>query len=120
MHGRPASDVGVAGLLAQSFEANLSHEQRSGKESTQGGDCTAAADERAAKWDVPQGVPVQPTSGNLIEFPLLEGVEALVAGRRFIACSCSDAHRLLPPFARRPPSAVLGAEHAAGSARPHR
>eukprot|EP00904_Undaria_pinnatifida_P004695 jgi/Undpi1/14226/HiC_scaffold_9.g03875.m1 len=30
MHGRPASDVGVAGLLAQSFEANISHEQRSG------------------------------------------------------------------------------------------
>ncbi|CAM9167945.1 unnamed protein product [Laminaria digitata] len=30
MHGRPASDVGVAGLLAQSFEANISHEQRTG------------------------------------------------------------------------------------------
>lgn len=31
MHGRPASDVGVAGLLAQAFESNISHEQREGE-----------------------------------------------------------------------------------------
>lgn len=36
MHGRPASDVGVAGLLAQSFEANISHEQRTGMEKAGG------------------------------------------------------------------------------------
>lgn len=32
MHARPASDIGVAGLLAEAFEANISHEQRSGKD----------------------------------------------------------------------------------------
>lgn len=37
MHGRPASDVSVAGLLAQSFEANVSHEQRSGEQNARGG-----------------------------------------------------------------------------------
>lgn len=30
MHARPGSDVGVALLLAEAFEANISKEQRSG------------------------------------------------------------------------------------------
>lgn len=30
MHGRPGSDIGVAKLLAQAFETNISVEQRSG------------------------------------------------------------------------------------------
>ena len=83
----------MAGLLAQSFEANISHEQRSGKESTQGGGGAATADAKTTQWNVPQGMPVQPTPGYWIAPPVARGVKAVLADRRFIACSCYDAHR---------------------------